>query len=100
MVLVGYSPPTNISLTCIIELPASVDTPVNVSTVWMGPNEVEFIPRDHTSSINLGRRYSSFVTVNNIKNGSYICQATATSSSDFINGTVMGSQVYNIVSGK
>ena len=100
MVLVGHKPPTSINLTCTVELSASVDTPVDVSTVWIGPIGAEFEPRNHVTSINLGRGYSSLVTVSRIRNGSYTCQAYATSLSEFISGTVMDSQVHDIVSGK
>ena len=102
VVVVGYSPPTIIRLTCIIELPASVDTAVNVSTVWTGPSGAEFEPRNHISTINFGRsylaRYSSLITV--IKSGHYMCQTNVTSLLQFISGNVMASQVHDIVSGK
>ena len=103
VVLVGDSPSTSIYLTCVIELPASVDTRVDVNIEWTGPSK--FSPRTHTTSINFGRssnrlaRYSSLVTM--IKSGRYICQANVTSPSEFINGNAVASQVYyDIVSGK
>ena len=102
MVLVGHSPPTSINLTCIIELPASVDTTVDVNIEWTGPGGVRFIPRNHSTSINFESdqlaRYSSLVTM--IKSGGYMCQANVTSPSEFINGSAVASQVYDIVSGK
>lgn len=102
MVLVGDRPPTNINLTCVIKLPASVDTTVDVSIEWTGPSGVEFMPRNHVTSINFESnqlaRYPSMVTM--IKSGRYTCQANVMSPSEFINGNEMASQVYEIVSGK
>lgn len=101
MVLVGHSPPTNISLTCIIELPASVDTPVDVNIMWTGPHGAEFIPGFHHTMIyenNQPARYSSMVTM--IRSGHYMCNTSVTSPSEFISGNAMASQVYDIISGK
>lgn len=99
MVLVGHSPPTNIHLTCIVELPASVDIPVDVSIVWTGPRGAEFMPGFHTIyESNQLARYSSMVTM--IRSGRYMCNASVTSPSEFISGNVMASQVYDIISGK
>jgi hypothetical protein len=104
VVLVGNSPPITINLTCIIELPDSVDTLVDVNIQWTRPGGIEFLPRSHTTSINFGRRSNRLVRLSSVttaaRNGNYMCQATVTSLSEFINGSAMHSQVYEIVSGK
>ena len=104
VVLVGNNPLTAINLTCVIELSESVDTAVNVTIEWIGPDGIVVLPRSHVASINFSRslhqfaRYSSLIS--KIRSGHYMCQAGVTSPSEFINGyAVMRSQAHNIVSG-
>ena len=74
------------SLTCTVELSTAVDVPVTVTTEWSGP-DVMFMPANSVAAMMVNiMTYTSTVTVDVAKNGSYTCQATITSS-----GTTSGS---------
>ena len=84
----------SLSLTCTVELSSSVDVPVTVNTVWTGPNMTSFSPTNSTPAVMENHTtYTSSVTVNTVRSGSYTCEATLSSSSTFItgNGTLNGS---------
>ena len=75
MIIAGSS----LNLTCIVELSSAVDVPVNVVTEWTGPNVI-FLPANPIPAVMVSIiTYTSTVTVDAAKNGSYICQATITS---------------------
>ena len=79
-VIAGSSP----NLTCTVKLSPAVDVPVTVNTVWTGPALTTVTP---TSSVmkNL-TRYVTMAMVDAARNGSYTCQATVSSSSQFTTG--------------
>ena len=103
VVLVGNSPTTNISLTCMVGLPPSVDVELNVITVWSGPIGTVFTPE---SSVRATRyrlnftMYKSTVTVDNINRGNYTCQAIVNSSSQFLAGEINKATEITIMAGK
>ena len=69
----------SLSLICIVELGPAVDIPVNVTTMWSGP-DVTFLPANPATAVMVNiTAYTSTVTVNVAKNGSYICQAMVNS---------------------
>ena len=81
-VIAGSSP----SLTCTVELSPAVDVPVTVNTMWSGP-DVIFMPASSVPAVMVNTTtYTSTVTVDAAKNGSYTCQATVISG-----GTMSGS---------
>ena len=63
-------------LNCTVELNPAVDVPVSVTTEWSGPARTMFLPNRivPTDMINL-TTYSSTITVNAVRNGSYTCTA-------------------------
>ena len=84
-IIAGSSP----NLTCTVELSPSVDVPVTVDTVWSGPasttvTTTNLMMESLTRCIILGM-------VNEARNGSYTCQATVSSSSEFTTGGGMTS---------
>ena len=82
-IIAGSSP----SLTCTVELNSLVDVPVTVETAWSGPATVtttNLMMESLTKYIILGM-------VDEARNGSYTCQATVSSSSEFTTGGGMTS---------
>ena len=59
-----------------MELNPAVDVPVSVTTEWSGPARMMFLPNRivPTDMINL-TTYSSTITVDAARNGSYTCTA-------------------------
>ena len=81
MIIAGSSP----SLTCTVELDLAVDVPVNVSTEWSSPDMTIVTP---TSSVmETLTRYTVMAGVDTARSGSYTCQASTDSSSQFITGS-------------
>ena len=79
-IIAGSSP----TLTCTVELSPAVDVPVTVNTVWTGPSLTTVTPTSLMME-NL-TRYIAMAMVDAARNGSYTCQATVYSSSQFITG--------------
>ena len=76
----------SLSLTCTVELSLAVDVPVTVNTMWSGP-DVIFMPASSVPGVMVNlTTYTSTVTVDAAKNGSYTCRAIVTSG-----GTTSGS---------
>ena len=80
---------SSLNLTCTVELSQAVDIPVTVDTVWSGPSPVTVTTTNLlTESLT---RYLILGMVDEARNGSYICQATVSSSSEFTTGGGMTS---------
>ena len=79
-IIVGSSP----NLTCTVELSPAIDMPVTVNTEWTGPALTTVTP----TSIMMESltRYTAMAMVDAARNGSYVCQATVSSSSQFTTG--------------
>ena len=78
---------SSFDLTCAVELSPAVDVTVTVNTEWTGPGGVMFMPTNPVPAVMVNTTtYSSTVTVDAARNGSYTCQATVTSG-----GTTSGS---------
>ena len=74
-----------------------MDVPVTVTTEWTAPAGTTVIP---TSSVMKSlTRYTITVMVDAARNGSYTCQATLSSSSQFITDSGMTSGTTTIVVG-
>ena len=75
---------SSLNLTCTVELSPAVDIPVTVDTVWSGPSPTTVT----TTNLMMESltRYLILGRVNEARNGSYICQATVSSSSEFTTG--------------
>ena len=74
------------TLTCTVELNPAVDVPVTATTEWSGPERTMFLPDKMVPAVMVNlTTYTSTVTIDVARNGSYICQATVTSS-----GTISG----------
>ena len=75
---------TNLTLTCIMELPAEVDTNITVDIDWMGPAG-NALPGSSSSRLMAEMpisRYESILTVNPVtasQFGNYSCTATVNS---------------------
>ena len=83
VIIAGSSP----NLTCIVELSPAVDVPVTVNTVWTGPNGVTLKPTNpEPAMMESLTRYTSLAKVDAARSGNYTCQATVSSSSQFITG--------------
>ena len=83
VIIAGSSP----SLTCTVELSLAVDVPVTVNTVLSGP-DVMFMPGNSVPAVMVNlTTYTSTVTVNAARNGSYSCQATVNSGGTISNST-------------
>ena len=84
-IIAGSSP----SLTCTVELQLSpsVDVPVTVETVWSGPASTTVTTTNLT--MESLTRYIILGMVDEARNGSYTCQATVSSSSEFTTGGMM-----------
>ena len=77
---VGVIAGSSITLTCTVELSPAVDVPVTVNTEWTGPGGVMFMPANPVPAVMMNiTTYTSTVSVNVARNGSYTCQATITS---------------------
>ena len=82
-IFAGSSP----SLTCTVDLDPAVDVPVTVNTVWTGPALTAFTPTNPVpAAMESLMRYTSTAVVDAARNGSYTCQATVSSSSEFTTG--------------
>ena len=92
-IIAGSSP----NLTCTVELSPAVDVPVTVDTVWSGPA----LTTVTTTSLMMDNliRYIIMATVDAARNGSYTCQATVSSSSQFTTGGGSVSAETNITVG-
>ena len=89
------------TLTCVVELPLSVDVPVTVNTMWTGPDEVTLTPTNPVPAMMMSlTRYTSTSMVDAARSGNYTCKATVTSSSQFIAGSGMMSGTTAIIVGK
>ena len=65
------------NLTCTVQLRPAIDVPVNVSTEWSGPERIIFLPHRIAPAVMMNiATYTSTVTIDEARNGSYICQAT------------------------
>ena len=79
-IIAGSSP----NLTCTVELSPAVNVPVIVNTVGTGPDLTTITP---TSLVMESlARYITMAIVDAARNGSYTCQATVSSSSQFTTG--------------
>ena len=94
MIIAGSSP----SLTCTVEVDTAVDVPVNVTTEWISPDMTTVTPT--TSVMESLTRYTIMADVDAARNGSYTCQASIDSSSQFITGSQMTSASINITVGE
>ena len=88
VIIAGSSP----ILTCIVELSLLVDVPVNVTTEWTGPGETMFLQGKMIPAVIVNlTTYTSTVTVDVARNGSYICEAAINSG-----GTTSGSTIITV----
>ena len=94
VIIAGSSP----TLTCTVELSPAVDVQVTVNTVWTGPDGVTLTPTNPV--MESPARYTSTVMVNAARSGDYTCQATVSSSSQFVTGSGMMSGTTTITVGK
>ena len=99
---VAVTPPTGIiiagsspSLTCTVELSSAVDIEVTVNTMWTGPDIMMIVTPTSSMIVNL-TRYVIMVNVDAARGGSYTCQASIDSSSQFITESGMTSGSTNI----
>ena len=92
-VIAGSSP----NLTCTVELSPAVDVPVTVNTVWTGPALTTVTPT--SLMIENLTRYIATAMVDAARNGSYTCQATVSSSSQFTTGGGSVSATTNVIVG-
>ena len=92
-IIAGSSP----NLTCTVELSPAVDVPVTVNTVWTGPALTTVI----TTSLMMESltRFIAIAMVDAVRNGSYTCQSTVSSSSQFTTGGGSMSASTNITVG-
>ena len=68
------------NLTCTVEFNPTVDIPVIVTTEWSGPARTMFLPDKVVTTVMVNlTTYTSTVTVDAARNGSYTCQATVNS---------------------
>ena len=68
------------NLTCTVELSPSVDVPVNISTEWSGPERIMFLPDKLVPAMMMNiTAYTSTITIDAARNGTYTCQATISS---------------------
>jgi hypothetical protein len=103
VVLIGNSPTNRINLTCMVELPSSVDVELNVTTIWSGPVGTVFTPTSIRATLlepTSFTMYMSTVMVDNINRGNHTCQAIVNSSSQFLAGEVNKSTEITIMAGK
>ena len=77
------------NLSCTVKFSPAVDVPVTVNTVWTGP-ALTIVTTTSLMMENLVR-YIATAMVDAARNGSYICQATVSSSSQFTTG---GGSIY------
>ena len=85
------------NLTCTVKLSPAVDVPVTVNTVWTGPALT--IVTTTSLVMESFTRYIATAMVDAAKNGSYTCQATVSSSSQFTTGGGSMSATTNITVG-
>ena len=75
------------NLSCTVQLSPAIDVPVNVSTEWSGPERIIFLPHRIVPAVMIDiATYTSTVTIDAARSGSYTCQATISSG-----GTMSGS---------
>ena len=87
-IIAGSSP----NLTCTVELSPAVDVPVTVTTEWSGPARTIFLPDKIVPAVMVNlTAYTSTVSVDAARNGSYTCQATINSG-----GTMSGSAIITV----
>ena len=79
-IIAGSSP----NLTCSVELSSAVDVSATVNTVWTGPALTTVTPT--SLMMDSLTRYITMAMVDAARNGSYTCQATVSSSSQFTAG--------------
>ena len=72
-------------LACTVELSSAVDIPVNVTSMWSGPDKTTVTLT--SSMMEILTRYTITATVDAARNGGYTCQARIRSSSYFITGS-------------
>ena len=92
-ILAGSSP----NLICTVELSPAVDVSVTVNTEWTGPALTTVTPT--SLMMESLTRYIVMAMVNAARNGSYTCQATVSSSSQFTTGGGSMSAATNITVG-
>ena len=92
-IIAGSSP----NLSCTVELSPAVDVPVTVTTEWAGPAGTTVTPA--YSVMESLTRYTIMAMVDAARNGSYTCQASLSSSSQFIANSGMTSGITTIVVG-
>ena len=76
--------PSDVILTCIVELNPAVDIPVTVSTVWTGPSGVAILSNDTSAMHNLSEYYISTAVISSFgrnQSGNYCCTASINSTS-------------------
>ena len=95
-IFAGSSP----SLTCTVDLDPAVDVSVTVNTVWTGPALTAFTPTNPVPAVMESlTRYTSTAVVDAARDGSYTCQASVSSSSEFTTGGGTSSASTNITVG-
>ena len=92
-IIAGSSP----NLTCTVELSPAVDVPVTLNTEWTGPVLTTVTPTN--LMMENVTRYIATAMVDAARNGSYTCQATVSSSSQFTTGGGSVSATTNITVG-
>ena len=96
-IIAGSSP----NLTCTVELSPAVDIPVNVTTMWTGPALDMMTAVTPTSSVMESlTRYIIMAMVDAARGGNYTCQATLSSSSQFITDSGRTSRMTTITVGE
>ena len=90
-----------VTLTCTVVLDSSVDVPVTVNTVWIGPDN--FNRNIMAQQMGNTTTYTSTVMVSSFgrdQSGDYTCTATVSSTSPFITGSMSSSPLTRVTVGK
>ena len=76
---------TGLTLTCTVTLNSYVDTSVNVTTEWSGPQDIPNERNSITNASGSGRTYTGSLTINPLADqddGTYTCTVTVTGGSN------------------
>ena len=76
--------PSDVFLTCIVELSPAVDIPVTVKTVWTGPDGIMILSNDTVILMQNLSVYTSTILISSFgrnQSGNYCCTASVNSTS-------------------
>ena len=91
----------DVSLICTVELSPSVDVPVTVNTMWVGPDNFNRLIM--AQQMGSTATYTSTAMVNSFgrdQSGNYTCTATVSSTSQFIMNSTTSSPPTRVTVGK